>query len=215
MGASRSVGTETMEFHEGLGLLGPCRGCVGGSLGYCCGGGCRLTCFPERRGTLTMLRDAGLNFDAKGWWVKRYHDEEAVGGKHNKAGWMDNIGGGASKGGVGRTGGAASKGAGRGRAAGARPTSSDEQPRGREGSVASHRPWSFLNVRVRPSVVFPPPPFRKGRFPGPGGEIYTRPPDGAGRARPAPSRPPRARVARPSRRFAAASLVMRFASSGS
>ena len=26
-----------------------------------------------------------------------YHDEEAVGGKHNKAGWMDNIGGGASK----------------------------------------------------------------------------------------------------------------------
>ena len=56
-----------------------------------------MTCFPERRGTLTMLRDAGLNFDAKGWWVKRYHDEEAVGGKHNKAGWMDNIGGGASK----------------------------------------------------------------------------------------------------------------------
>ena len=97
VGASRSVGTETMEFHEGLGLLGPCRGCVGGSLGYCCGGGCRLTCFPERRGTLTMLRDAGLNFDAKGWHVKRYHDEEAVGGKHNKAGWMDNIGGGASK----------------------------------------------------------------------------------------------------------------------
>ena len=79
-----------------------------------------------------MLRDAGLNFDAKGWHVKRYHlcgsqpvcrvrrhavekasrrwrggrrddfhtgyhDEEAVGGKHNKAGWMDNIGGGASK----------------------------------------------------------------------------------------------------------------------
>ena len=44
-----------------------------------------------------MLRDAGLNFDAKGWYVKRYHDEEAVGGKHNKAGWMDNIGGGASK----------------------------------------------------------------------------------------------------------------------
>ena len=86
VGASRSVGTETMEFHEGLGLLGPCRGCVGGSLGYCCGGGCRLTCFPERRGTLTLLRDAGLNFDAKGWWVKRYHDEEAVGGKHNKAG---------------------------------------------------------------------------------------------------------------------------------
>ena len=73
VGASRSVGTETMEFHEGLGLLGPCRGCVGGSLGYCCGGGCRLTCFPERRGTLTMLRDAGLNFDAKGWHVKRYH----------------------------------------------------------------------------------------------------------------------------------------------
>ena len=56
-----------------------------------------MTCFPERRGTLTMLRDAGLNFDAKGWHVKRYHDEEAVGGKHNKAGWMDNIGGGASK----------------------------------------------------------------------------------------------------------------------
>ena len=69
-----------------------------------------------------MLRDAGLNFDARGWHVKRYHlcgndtatpsswrggrrddfhtgyhDEEAVGGKHNKAGWMDNIGGGASK----------------------------------------------------------------------------------------------------------------------
>lgn len=94
VGASRSVGTETMEFHEGLGLCGPARGCAGGSLNYCCGGGCRLTCFPERRGTLTVLRDAGLNFGAKGWRVKRYHDEEAAGGKHNKAGWAENLGGG-------------------------------------------------------------------------------------------------------------------------
>ena len=130
VGASRSVGTETMEFHEGLGLLGPCRGCVGGSLGYCFGGGCRLTCFPERRGTLTMLRDAGLNFDAKGWHVKRYHDEEAVGGKHNKAGWMDNIGGGASKEELEQR--EADRRRERGEGAPPCPEICDEQPRGDE-----------------------------------------------------------------------------------
>ena len=87
-GASRSVGTETMEFHEGWGCSGRAAVASAGSLGYCCGGGCRLTCFPERRGTLTMLRDAGLNFDAKGWWVKRYHDEEAV-GRQTQQGRLD------------------------------------------------------------------------------------------------------------------------------
>mmetsp|Transcript_9885 Transcript_9885/g.30672 ORF Transcript_9885/g.30672 Transcript_9885/m.30672 type:complete len:214 (-) Transcript_9885:45-686(-) len=95
VGANKYVANTTMDFHEGYGLCGPCRGCVGGTASYWCGfQGCRLTCAPERRGTLSMLRDAGLVLKAGGWYVSRYHGFEAngmAGGRHNKAGWADNI----------------------------------------------------------------------------------------------------------------------------
>ena len=96
VGTNRYVANTTMDFHEEYGACGPCRGCVGGTIDYwCCGLGPRLTCAPERRGTLHMLRDAGLNLKAKGWNVLRYtHDDAFSGGRHNNVGWASNILGG-------------------------------------------------------------------------------------------------------------------------
>lgn len=93
VGASTSVSNATMDYHEEYGVCGPCRGCVGGSCAYwCLGGGARLTCAPERRGTLAMLRDAGLDLSAKGWAVSRYKASDAfAGGKHNAAGWAESL----------------------------------------------------------------------------------------------------------------------------
>lgn len=93
VGTNRYVANTTMDFHEEYGACGPCRGCLGGTLDYwCCCQGPRLTCAPERRGTLHMMRDAGLKLSAKGWHVQRYTGAHSfAGGTHNHAGWADNI----------------------------------------------------------------------------------------------------------------------------
>lgn len=93
VGTNRYVANTTMDFHEEFGACGPCRGCVGGTVDYwCCLQGPRLTCAPERRGTLTMMRDAGLQLDKAGWSVSRYHEAGGfAGGTWNRVGWADNI----------------------------------------------------------------------------------------------------------------------------
>ncbi|KAJ8599421.1 hypothetical protein CTAYLR_008005 [Chrysophaeum taylorii] len=92
VGTSISIATTTMNYHESAGLCGPALGCAKGSVAYWCGcRGLRTMCFPERRTTLQMLIDAGLDPSSKGWYTQRYTDQNTGAGRHNKASWAESV----------------------------------------------------------------------------------------------------------------------------